>query len=296
MGDIQPPPAPGQRGETSSHQQLQGKVCGAKCAGKISQAGLLLSRLRSKCAGQNVRGNHPMRVACLFSIVNACMCTCTCACTCTRACACCACICGVGETTDGQLLQVTTAAVQPAPPPAAPAAAAATARARARHSASSRAAAAQLLRRRLWLDRSGTAADVPHSKFKISIRRFSTCRTRKPVPNAAHSSSPATAGPMQAVQWWPPLTLRLTFDSASASCRIMHMTMCNFTMAASTNTCWQAGLLPVQCCSIAPEIHSKLQTTTTSTTSSCSSGRDVDDAASTISQPAISQGRRWQRH
>ena len=99
---------------------------------------------------------------------------------------------------------------------------------------------------------------------------------------------------MQAVQWWPPLTLRLTFDSASASCRIMHMTMCNFVMAASTNTCWQAELLPVQCCSIAPQIHSKLQTTTTSTTSSCSSATDVDDAASTISQPAISQGRRWQ--
>ena len=31
MGDIQP------------HQQLQGKVCGAKCAGKISQAGLLFN-------------------------------------------------------------------------------------------------------------------------------------------------------------------------------------------------------------------------------------------------------------
>ena len=197
---------------------------------------------------------------------------------------------------NGQLLQVTTTAVQPAPPPAAPAAAAATARARARHSASGSAAAVQLVLRRLWLDRFEAAADVPHSKLKIARRRFSTCRTRRSTPNAAHPSSPATAGPMQAVHLWPPLTLRLTFDSASASCRIMHMTMCNFVMAASTNTCWQAELLPVQCCSIAPQIHSKLQTPTTSTTSSCSSATAVDEAASTISQPAISQGRRWHHH
>ena len=73
----------------------------------------------------------------------------------------------------------------------------------------------------------------------------------------------------------------------------MHMTMCNFVMAASTNTCWQAELLPVQCCSIAPQIHSKLQTPTTSTTSSCSSATAVDEAASTSNQAANSQGRCW---
>ena len=48
MGDIQP------------HQQPQGKVCGAKCAGKISQAGLLLFRLYTSQAGML-----------FFSIVNA---------------------------------------------------------------------------------------------------------------------------------------------------------------------------------------------------------------------------------
>ena len=67
-------------------------------------------------------------------------------------------------------------------------------------------------------------------------RRLESCRSR---PNAG-------------CECWPPLTSLLTFDSATASCRIMHMTMCKFVVAASTNTCWQAELLPVQCCSIAP--------------------------------------------
>ena len=119
------------------------------------------------------------------------------------------------------------------------------------------------------------------------------------MPNASVSSDcgrrvePCHRRPNAGCECWPPLTSLLTFDSASASCRIMHMTMCKFVVAASTNTCWQAALVHVECCTIAPQIHSKLQTFTTSPTSSCSSATAIDEAASTSSQAANSQGRCW---
>ena len=145
------------------------------------------------CALSSQQGqNRPYDCKCVHVYVHR-------ACTCTRACACCACICGVGETIDGQLLQVTTTAAQPAAPPAAPAAAAAIAGARARHSASCTEAAALLVRRPLWLGRFKSAVDVSHTKLNISITRFSTCRTRMSVPNVADASNPATACQMLAV-------------------------------------------------------------------------------------------------
>ena len=79
-----------------------------------------------------------------------------------------------------------------------------------------------------------------------------------------HCNSRPNAG----CQNWPSLTLRLRIDSASLPCRIMHITTCRFITAAGTNACWQAALVPVECCSIAPQIHSKLQTFSTSTTPS----------------------------
>ena len=142
------------------------------------------------CALSSQQGqNRPYDCKCVHVYVHR-------ACTCTRACACCACICGVGETIDGQLLQVTTTAAQPAAPPAAPAAAAAIAGARARHSASSTAAAAPLVRRPLWFGRFGAAVDVSHTKLNTLRMPFSTLRTRTPIPNAPDASSAAAAGSM----------------------------------------------------------------------------------------------------
>ena len=82
------------------------------------------------------------------------------------------------------------------------------------------------------------------------------------MPNTYVSSEcsrrvePCNSRPNAGCECWPPLTLRLRFDSASLSCRIMLITTCKFIMAAGTNACWQAALVPVECCSIAPQIHS----------------------------------------
>ena len=89
----------------------------------------------------------------------------------------------------------------------------------------------------------------------------------------------------------PPLMLRLRVDAPSDPCRILPITIGNSVMAASTSVCWQAALMHVQCCSIAPQMHSKMQLFRTSTTSSCSSAAAGDEAASTSTQPANSHGR-----
>ena len=55
------------------------------------------------------------------------------------------------------------------------------------------------------------------------------------------------------------LTLRLKVDSPSERCRILRTMIGEFVMAASTNACWQAALVPVDWCRVAPQIHSMKQ-------------------------------------
>ena len=203
-------------------------------------------------------------------------------------------MCGFGKTTAGQLLQVTTTVAQPAAPPAAPAAAAAMAGARARHSASSTAAAAPLVLRRLWLDRSETAADVPHSKFKISRRRFSTCVCQ-------FRMQPTCRALQQQAQCW--LSRQATIDIAHESEPVELVVPDDDQHDGRVHDgrkhqCrWQAALVLVDCCNVAPEMYSMKQSGSTFATSSSSSAATIDEAACARSQPANShnRGRRHDR-
>jgi len=109
-----------------------------------------------------------------------------------------------------------------------------------------------------------------------------------PMPRALQQQAQCWLCPSR-----PPLTLRLRVDAPSENCRILSITMGEFVTDASTNVCWQAALVPVDCSSNAPQMHSKLQMSRASTTSSCSSATAVDEAASTNIQPANSHGRGW---
>ena len=75
------------------------------------------------------------------------------------------------------------------------------------------------------------------------------------------------------------LTLRLKVDSPSERCRILRTMIGEFVMAASTNACWQAALVPVDWCKVAPEIHSMKKSVSTFATSSSSSAATIDEAA-----------------
>ena len=59
----------------------------------------------------------------------------------------------------------------------------------------------------------------------------------------------------------------------------------------STIISWQAALVPVDWCKVAPELHSMKQSVSTFATSSCSSAATIDEAACTSSQPANSHNR-----